>query len=88
MCTPKKLLDRRRAFLSALRSDQPIKIRPPTRHATDLELQDAAGEIFEKYARLLRKPRGGKRWATDCGPLAPMERAIRSSLFPTGFVQL
>ncbi|HXO96742.1 MAG TPA: hypothetical protein VN857_09175 [Chthoniobacterales bacterium] len=57
MCTPKKLLHRRRAFLSALRSDQPIKIRPPTHNATDPELHDAAGEIFEKYTRLLRKPR-------------------------------
>jgi hypothetical protein len=55
MCTPKKLLHRQRAFLTALRSDRPIKIRPPT-HANDAKARDAAEEIFEKYTRLLREP--------------------------------
>jgi hypothetical protein len=56
MCTPKKLLHRQRAFLAALRSDRPIKIRPPTHHASDAEVHGAAEEIFEKYTRLLKKP--------------------------------
>jgi hypothetical protein len=56
MCTPKKLLHRRRAFLTALKSDRPIKIRPPTHHAIGPELHEAAEEIFEKYTRLLRRP--------------------------------
>jgi hypothetical protein len=55
MCTPKKLLHRQRAFLTALRSDRPIKIRPPTHHANDAKVRDAAEEIFEKYTRLLRE---------------------------------
>ncbi len=56
MCTPKKLLHRQRAFLTALRSDRPIKIRPPTHPASDAKVCDAAEEIFEKYTRLLREP--------------------------------
>jgi hypothetical protein len=56
MCTPKKLLHRQRAFLTALRSDRPIKIRPPTHHAGDAKVCDAAEEIFEKYTRLLKEP--------------------------------
>jgi hypothetical protein len=56
MCTPKKLLHRQRAFLTALRSDRPVKIRPPTHHASDAKVRDAAEEIFEKYTRLLREP--------------------------------
>lgn len=56
MCTPKKLLHRQRAFLTALRSDRPIKIRPPTHHACDAKVRDAAEEIFQKYTRLLRDP--------------------------------
>jgi len=56
MCTPKKLLHRRRAFLTALRSNRPIKIRPTTHRAIGRELHDAAEEIFEKYTRLLKRP--------------------------------
>jgi len=56
MCTPKKLLHRQRAFLTALRSDRPIKIRPPTHHASDAKVRDAAEEIFEKYTRFLKEP--------------------------------
>ncbi|MGA8477152.1 MAG: hypothetical protein WB696_04270 [Chthoniobacterales bacterium] len=56
MCTPKKLVHRQRAFLTAIRSDRPIKIRPPTHHPSHAEVRDAAEEIFEKYTRLLKEP--------------------------------
>jgi len=56
MCTPKKLVHRQRAFLTAIRSDRPIKIRPPTHHASHAEVRGAAEEIFEKYTRLLKEP--------------------------------
>jgi hypothetical protein len=55
MCNPRKLLHRQRAFLTVLRSDQPIKIKPPTHHSSGAEVHGVAEEIFEKYTRLLRK---------------------------------
>jgi hypothetical protein len=57
MCTPKKLLHRQQAFLTALKSDRPIKIRPPAHHGNSAEVHGAEEEIFEKYTRLLRKRR-------------------------------
>jgi hypothetical protein len=55
MCTPKKLLHRQRAFLTALKNKRPIKIRPPTHHPGGQEVHGAEEEIFEKYTRLLKK---------------------------------
>jgi hypothetical protein len=58
MCTPKKLLHRQRAFLIALRSDQPIKIKPPIHRVICPEVHGAPEQIFEKYTRLLRRSSG------------------------------
>jgi hypothetical protein len=56
MCNSKKLLHRQRAFLTVLRSDRPIKIKPPTQYSSGAEVHGAPEKIFEKYTRLLRRP--------------------------------
>jgi hypothetical protein len=61
MCTPKKLIHRQEALISAIKHDQPMTIKTPAHHQCCADARREAEELVEKYAHLLSEVQADTR---------------------------